>query len=211
MSRPGPVLRFFGIAALVFGALLAAWPVLAAPYQWAFRTGAQIAFQFVWFGSEVVLEPDPRSGDPFDTQIRVVERDGAASWAAATETRGAGYLPAIVFVALVAATPIPRRRRLRGLLIGGALVYAYVVFLLWLNLMDGLGNHAGGCRLPDQHAAFLQSEGWRRGVHTALAALRLEPTTFVLVPVLAWAASCLGWNDVERLLRRSPPPEEAGR
>lgn len=177
-------LRLALTAALVFALLMAPWPGLQRAYAIAFRTSNEIALSLFWTGSDVTLEPHSVSGDKADTYVRVVEPAGA-SWFSLVESRGAGYLPLAVFLALVLATPITRSRKLRALLLGGLLVQLYVTFLLWINLLESLSNHALRCSSGD-HATWLQQPWWREVLHTAIVVFRLDPTVFVAAPVLIW-------------------------
>jgi hypothetical protein len=52
-----------------------------------------------------------------------------------TETRGFGYLPTVLMIALVIASPVSWRRKLIALLAGVSLVTLLVMFRLWLQIM----------------------------------------------------------------------------
>jgi hypothetical protein len=52
-----------------------------------------------------------------------------------TETRGFGYLPTVLFISLLIASPVPWRRRIISLVAGLLLVTLLVMFRLWLQIL----------------------------------------------------------------------------
>jgi len=194
-----PVLRFAATAAVVFALLMAPWPGLRAGYAACFRTAGEISFSFFWRGGDVRFEPYEEPGREADTRVRVDE-DAGPAWYTLVDSRGAGYLPLAVFLALLAATPIGRRRKALALVGGGLLVHGYVTLLLWINLLEGLTRHAAGCP-AGAHAAWLQGPTWGHALETAIVLFRLEPTVFLAAPVLAWLVVCVRPDDLRRWAR----------
>jgi hypothetical protein len=188
-------LRFTLTAAVLFALAMAPWPGLRPAYAAWFRGVNEVAFSLFWLGGDVRFERHDVAGEAADTFVRVVE-DGGAAWYTLVESTGAGWLPTAVFLALALATPIPWRRKLRAVLLGALLVQAYVTWLVWVNLLEGLTNHSAGCASA-QHAAWLGTEGWRGAVETAVVLFRLEPTVFLAAPVLAWLLVSVRRADLE--------------
>ena len=52
-----------------------------------------------------------------------------------TETRGFGYLPTVLLISLVIASPVPWRRKIIALVVGVILVTLLVMFRLWLQIL----------------------------------------------------------------------------
>jgi len=52
-----------------------------------------------------------------------------------TETRGFGYLPTVLLISLVLASPVSWRRKIIALIVGGALVTLLVMFRIWFQIL----------------------------------------------------------------------------
>jgi hypothetical protein len=203
----GRAWRAFLIAAVSFALLMIPWPGLERAYSYVFRTGAEISFSMFWFGGDPRFEyqaPTPENNG-HDVYVRVRENDGHNAWYITTSSRGAGYFPNAVFLALLIATPISRKRRLRALIVGGLLVHLYVTFQLWLNLLDGLWKHIPRCPTTTMHSTFMTERWWQSTLGLVLDAFKLEPTVFVIVPVLAWIISAVRKSDLETWVGRTVP------
>ncbi|MHC5108276.1 MAG: hypothetical protein ACYTHJ_00180 [Planctomycetota bacterium] len=95
-----------------------------------------------------------------------------------------GYVPFVALIALTVAAPVPWRRRIQGLLIGGILINAFIMFRTWLMLLYFFSRPTS-----------LQQYYWSGWTTDAVAELYeffyVSPTCSFLVPVIIWAAVTL--------------------
>lgn len=181
--------------------LLAGWSVLARPYGDAFRALGEAATWAAGHGEVAFVARPPGDPAPQDTVIVVPAHGDAPAWTLRCDSRFTGYLPTIVFVALLIATPLPWRRRRRAGLLGLLAVHAYVAARLALGLLVGLSRNAA---LAPEGAlpAFLRHPAWLRTIQVASSIVDREPTLYVGVPVLIWFALTFRASDREDLLGR---------
>ena len=128
----GFILRF----AFIFGILIAPWPGWNDFYGDYFRAAGQAALNFGETKRVVVLTRS--EGEPvhsnIDTQVRMGNRDlldanGKGLFeTTGLDSRSIGWLPTVLTMALILATPIPWRRRGLALLGGLILVQGFILF-----------------------------------------------------------------------------------
>lgn len=195
-----PLLRWFSLrCALGLALLLAAWPVLAGPYGDWFRTVGEASAWATGFAEVDFVARRPGDPEPKDTVIVVPERGSVPGWTLRCDSRFTGYLPTIVFVALLLATPLPWRRRRRAVLSGLVLVHGYIVVRLALGLLVGLSRNAKLAptgAMPD----FLLHPLWLRSLQITSAIVDREPTIYVGIPVVIWIVATFRATDREPLL-----------
>jgi hypothetical protein len=140
-TRPRALLRFAATFLLAYAAGIAAWPLLERAYAALFRTsGETLLAPFVPRGTVVFR---PRAADEpggADTEVVVKKRGNPKEVQVNFGSRKTGYLPAVFLIALIVASPVPRRRRvvalLWGLLAVHVLVAARVGGLLFATWRD---------------------------------------------------------------------------
>ena len=138
------LLRFI----LVFGLLIAPWPGWNEIYAHYFRALGQLAFSRDEGKRIVAFSPGSAATDapPLDTRITLGNRDLLDSSGrgltkeTGLDTRSIGWVPTALTVALIAATPIPLRRRVSAILGGLVLLHAFVLVSIqawiWNNSPD---------------------------------------------------------------------------
>lgn len=122
---------------LVYGLFTLPWHGLGTLYGSAFRAVANVLFG--QFGSDGAarFEPLPDATTKRDTQLVLRHRWTGREITTQYGSRYTGYLPTAVFVALMVATPLPRRRRLAALGVGLMLISAFVALRVALSLLQG--------------------------------------------------------------------------
>jgi hypothetical protein len=141
-----PAGLFFLRFMVVFGLLIAPWPGWNGIYAHYFQALGQMAFNPG--ESKRVVEFKPNTGEfpQLDTQVTLGNLALADSSGRALvkrteiDTRSIGWVPTALTGALVAATPIPWRRRLTALFAVLVLIHLFIFFTLqiwvWNNSSD---------------------------------------------------------------------------
>lgn len=130
------LLIYFVLVAVIYGALLIPWPGLMTGYRMAVTGVSNI---FLGRVGEARMKFEPMSTPTRDKDIDVhVQHMSRGLRAKTMVNAGRTYLPVSLAVALVAAAPVPWRRKIIALVLAVALMGAYVQFLIWLRLMTGL-------------------------------------------------------------------------
>jgi hypothetical protein len=147
MPRRRIVVAFLLQFAAFYGLLIAPWPGWRNAYGSFFRGLTGAVFAGEKGPTTVQFRPAEKPPRPeIDTEILLVnhaEIDAAGRGPArilGLDSRGVGWVPTALLLALVAATPLSWCRRWRALLVGLLLVHSYlltlVAFYLW--------NQSGG-------------------------------------------------------------------
>jgi hypothetical protein len=188
------LLLAFGLYAL----LMAPWPGLTDAYARGYQAGATWIFEARFSGAAVRLVPLEKRADRYtagrkvwDTEVHLLNKRTRAGGRFSISSWYSGYMPSVLFLALLAATPIAWRRR------GWALAFGLLLLHVWMVLQLGAAIVNEFCRAPPP-AVFDLSPFWRD-------ALTFYTNTFVksvlppfIVPVVVWALVAFSRADWER-------------
>ena len=176
---PPALRRFLLVFAVICVVLLAPWP----------RWGRVFSAVFTGYGNFVVglfaigfpAEPgfvrpdaaDRRRADVGEWTVLLAPNDGDHARAMPLDTRILGYTPFAIFAALIVATPVVRRRKLRIAVGGAAILLARLAAAIALPVARSLGP--GG-------------PSWARGplVETIWFALLTPPAMAYVTAAFAW-------------------------
>ena len=130
-----PIVRFLGGFVLLYGLLIVPWPGFPRAYGDYFRSLIRTVFTADSSDRRILrVEQTQDSPPPIDTKITLANREqikpdgqGPAK-ILLLDSRGIGFIPMGLIVALTLATPVPWRRRLPALLAGLLLVHGLVLF-----------------------------------------------------------------------------------
>ena len=132
---------------VIYGLLIVPWPGWRAGYERFFQGLAGTVLAREQGPAIVRFRPAEKPPRPeIDLEILFAQRTeiDAAGQAPTRilglDTRGVGWVPTALLLALVAATPLPWRRRWRALLAGVVLVHGYVLAVVACYLW----NQSGG-------------------------------------------------------------------
>jgi hypothetical protein len=145
--RHDPITFFLLRFAFIFGLLIFPWPGWNETYGQYFRVIGEAAFTRDEGRRAVVFSPGDAAAvaSGLDTGITLGNRGldtGGKSLVrkSSLDTRSIGWVPTALTIALIAATPIPVRRRFWAILGGLVLVHAFILFSLqawiWNNSTD---------------------------------------------------------------------------
>jgi hypothetical protein len=191
--------RFLLGVTLVYAAFIAPWPGLGEAYRAWFRGLGNAAFArgsgrwYVQF--EDLPQGERRS---LDTRIILANREqtDAAGHTPARmldlDIRGVGWVPVVLTIALILASPIPWRRRIGALAVGLACIHTFVLLSLGCFLLDNADAPAGPALVALSPFARMIVSGLDELLITQLGA------GFV-VPVAIWAATTFRRGDLALL------------
>jgi hypothetical protein len=141
--------------AILYGLLIAPWPGWRSTYGRFFRGMSEAALGRENGKSIVRVRPaenPPRT--EIDTQIVYIRRaaitpEGSApAQILGIDSRGVGWVPTALLIALAGASPLPWLRRASALLLGILLVNGYVVFAVAVYLWNESAGMAPFSLLP---------------------------------------------------------------
>lgn len=155
------LIRFFLFAALLFAVLMAPWPGLERGYAALFRTGGDVLFsRTYWFWTQgrvrfldldaedlvgqinaVIpgqlppgVKPPPSSGVKDTLMVLMNTSTPASTGQLRTSSRYIAYVPTVMVMALILATPLSKSRRIRALVWGFVGIHAFVALRVSLTL-----------------------------------------------------------------------------
>lgn len=137
MLKRNPVIFFFLKALLVY-ALLAFPSFLSKGYEKFYRSVSRTFLSTVRGTGFCVFES---KNDISDTEIiignktQLDENQRTRTMNIPVNSHQDGYLPTILLLSLILASPIPVRRKGRALIIGFVLMTAFVLFKVWIRIM----------------------------------------------------------------------------
>jgi hypothetical protein len=137
---------FFGF----FSVLVAPWPGLNHTYGAWIRNLGAATLSWGHRDTAIHFEAIVRSRSrPLDTRIALVDTghpllDGNQSVKFLDlDMRGIGWVPTAFFTALVLVTPVPWKRRGRALAWGLCGMHSFILFSLWVHIMEYSGGGGG--------------------------------------------------------------------
>jgi hypothetical protein len=207
MPPSRPIFGFFLKFVLVYGVLMALWPVVFDGYRAFFKTGGEFVFRVIWPRDTVRFEPLPEreklTGN--ETKVFVVRRDGSGGKKMSMCIRDIGYLSTVVFVALVFAAPVSWSRRGRAFLWG--LLLLHVVIVLRVTVLVAFFSS-----LIEPDSWLKGQTFWSRTAYAALWRLALGQPLAYISAVLVWILVTLRREDLAMVLSalpdRSPEPHD---
>jgi len=192
MPSPRILFGFLGRFALLYGLLIIPWPGFNAAYARFFRGLGDLTFAHESGKRLVRFEPVPAElHHVLGTRIVLANRDqidrngnGLVKYLE-LDTRGVGWVPTALLVALVLASPVSLRRRCWALLWGLGAVHGFVL----LSVAVYIWNNSA-----ELHLLALGPIGnWIVAGLTETLTAQLGAS--FLVPVLIWALATLRWQD----------------
>jgi hypothetical protein len=190
----GFLLRF----AIVYAALAVLWPGLGDAYAGWYRSAGEYVFRTIGSGGEVLFKPVPVEGTEFDTILILGNANTKAVTEIKSNSRIMGFVPTCFVLALTLATPIPWKRRLRAVVIGGVLVQVYVGFRVWITL---LGAFSG----ENDLSVFAFGPTTTEFLSFTFSLLVVSLAGCYVVPALIWAVVTFRRSDLQEFQARNSP------
>lgn len=133
----GPVKRFAGFLVpmlALYALFMAPWPGVREAYAGASRVACQALLGSFGGRGQVFFRPSLRH-EPGSMSVTLRRKGSRASTTGSIGTRYQGYVPTVLVISLVLATPLPWRRRWLALLWGLLLVNVFVLFRIALQIL----------------------------------------------------------------------------
>lgn len=196
-------IAWFLVRVLVIYALLVApWWLLADSYAAAYRSSSNAAFGS--FGAEglVRFRPSEDGQRLGDTTIELRRRGCPKIGKLPLDTRLTGYLATIEVLALIAATILPWRRKLKAMLWGVLLIHGFIGLRLSITLLSMF------CR---DWPGALYSPGPLVGeiLNSVHELVCVSPTPSFVTPVFIWILVTFRQADVSRFAGGSHEDSQA--
>lgn len=178
---------------VVYALLMIAWPGAARSYGWIFRTVGEAAFGSFGRDGQVRLEAGGSFGATHDTDLVVMNRRTGGAFTLGVSSRYFGYVPTAFLTALIAATPLPWRRRGRAMIYGLLLIHAWVAVNLMLMIVYGFSFSAPPLLydLPDIVGRTLAG---------IVQVVLVGPINWLVVPLFVWLLVTFRRGDVATML-----------
>lgn len=188
------LLRFL----VVYVLLMLPWPESDDAYRALFIGTGRVVFRSFAGADALDIERLDEHGQTTDTRLWVERRDaGGRVWTDVSCTQVA-YLPTVVLVSLILATPIPSRRRGWALLYGFILVHLFIALrvgamLIYAANLNLLGADPGNATL------------WTSTVAAAMKFFSVGQGVSYVAPVLIWMLVALHREDLALVLPIARP------
>ncbi len=197
-----PILWFVLKLSVVYGLLLVPWPGIMPAYRAAFCAAGNLFLRTIGGDGRAYFRTidAPTEGRDIDIRLENVRSRAGGTMEPPMNCRIVGYLPTCFTIALIAATPIPWRRRGPALLLGVLFIGMFVALTVWLRLVNVLSD-------PNVLRVFELGSGAKTAVVVLLKILAMSPVTSYIAPVLIWAVVALRREDFGRIAAHlgSPP------
>jgi hypothetical protein len=187
MARRRPVLRFFARLSVIYVILVIPWPGIASAYL---ATTCAVGQRLLGtFGSDGAVTFERHPGKPW-VCTQTLYRRGASAAARRDYDSRQDYLATALVVALIGATPLERRRMSVALLLGLALIHAFILWRIWLGLMDAFSD--------DTLGLIRLSPFWKDSLRLAVQVFVGSIEASFIVPIFIWIVVALRRGDVSR-------------
>ncbi len=167
--------------AILYGLLAAPWPGLREAYARLYCGTTNALFGAFGAKGVVQLRSVDSGGGNMDCEISIRNRSSSVVGTTQHSARITGYLPMATTVALVLATPLTWRRRLRALAWSVFWITLFILFRTWLTLLYWF------CADGAWHI-YEPSALWRGVMNTVYEFTAVAPTCTFLIPALIWIA-----------------------
>jgi hypothetical protein len=190
MWRGNRFVRFLLPFAVIYGLLIAPWPGWNAGYGVYFRALGQAVFGADAGRWVVRFEPTGDWRPPIDTAIVIANRDhadkdGLPVKKLGIDSRGVGWVPTALIIALTLATPLPVVRRIGAAFIALVLVQGYILFSV-------------GCYILNQSTdlgVLTPAPFWKAVLDGLEETLVTQIGASFVIPALIWLVVVYGCKD----------------
>ncbi len=200
MASRRPILLFLCRFALGFGLLILPWPGWNGIYGRYFRAIGRIVFAENSGRRILRFEPAPDARPPLDTSIAIANRDQLDATGRgpvrilSLDTRGVGWVPTALLLALVLASPVSWPRRLSALPGGLLLVHGFIFF----SVAAYIWNESTGLAL------LSLSPFWKTVAGDLEEILITQIGASFVVPALIWIVVTFRREDFSRMADARP-------
>lgn len=204
MQPRSRAIRFAVVVTALYALVMIPWPGLQSAYGRAFAWCAHAMVYRVW-GNGPILGTDGLVQVRFDANGIAAGRDIMLEVANRTRLRGVddvsrslvssrhlGYMPTVVLISLILATPLSWKRRGRALVWGVVFVHLFIVFRFGALILGAFCSDKA-------HGLYVLGPFGTRALALFVDVLAGVPATAYVVPVFIWLAVTFRREDWPRL------------
>jgi len=195
------VATFFLLCLVIYGLLMAPWPGVREAYAVCFQAAGSLLFGSFGTQNGVRFRPAPNNPAGWDTEVVMKNPASGATGTVLHCSRKMGYVPTVVLVSLVLATPLPWSRKGRALLWGLLVINAFVALRIALVLLRDLSQ-------DDPLCLFELGPFMHRVLAWAIRALVMSPGSYYGFPVVLWILVTLRRRDWHTIFAASQDPDK---
>lgn len=206
-ASPIAIVAKFCVTALLYFALLdLAWFWIADAYAVVYRATGN--FFFCRVGEGIVrFSPMLRDDDTMDTVAEFGRVAGPPAAVGSYSSSGIqGYLPTAALTAMVLATPVPWRRRLKALPVGLLLIHAFVLLRMGVMVWHWFGDIRSGAARLYEPGPCAES-----AIRLIQVALWESPAAGLFMPAVIWAVVLVRSEDIHRVRSGMESPRDQSR
>ena len=182
---------FFLPLVIVYVLLAIPWPGLQEAYAAAFRVVGSKLFPSYGPDGAIRFRSIPVSAGMVDLEIDFANRQTDGQALVTHSARLTAYLPTVQVLALILATPIPWSRRWKALLLGLVLVNLFVLFRLWIVVLNIFCSD-----LPVGVVSL--SPFWKAVLNTTYRVGVVWASCSFVVPIFIWILVAIRREDLQR-------------
>ncbi len=187
----------FAVRLLLFYGLFVLPRPLIGPYYAAFlREGANGLVGPAREGLVIRFRPMETDSRGRDVQLLVQQSGSTRFWTTPISSRMQGYLPTAEVLALILATPVPWKRRIRAAVAGMLVVHVFIALRIYSAIAYSLNTAKLG--FFSDFTPF-----WRDVVFKIDEVLTTVPSTTFVVPVFIWIIVMFRRADLASLIGSS--------
>ena len=182
---------FFLPLVIVYVLLAVPWPGVQEAYAAAFRVVGSKLFPSYGPDGAIRFRSIPVSAGMVDLEIDFANRRTDGQALVTHSARLTAYLPTVQVLALILATPIPWSRRWKALLLGLVLVNLFVLFRLWIVVLNIFCSD-----LPVGVVSL--SPFWKAVLNTTYRVGVVWASCSFVVPIFIWILVAIRREDLQR-------------
>ena len=195
MRPRNAILRFLAFFIVIYALMILPWPGLADAYLTAANAVGARLLGTVGKSGRVAYERDPAR--PWTSKQTLYNLSAKVSIAVGRDYNSRqDFLATALVVALVLATPIPRRRKALALAMGLLLINVFILWRIWIGLVD---------IFSEKPLEVIQlSPFWKEGVRLAVQIFVGSIEATFIVPVFVWIVVSLRRTDLQEWISKRP-------
>lgn len=194
MSSRRPILVFVLVFLPLYVLLTIPWPGFREGYHTAFIGAARIFFACSPGGAMVRIGPLERGGVPEDTAMDI-EHPQTGGAQLKIKSSEVAFLPTVLALALVLATPVSWKRRAIGFVVAFALVNLFIMLRLAIMAMY---THS----VLTASTAGMPPGSWAKPIAAAVELIGVGQGFSCIAAVLIWIIAIIRRDDVRAVLER---------
>lgn len=210
MSARKQIIKFLAVLVALYAFFMIRWPGLEQLYGRVFSACANCASYQMWgngpmFGTRAIVQVKhtPLENDPdHDVQIQAANKEHLQGlndvYMVRTSSRHLGYMPTVVLMTLILATPTVGPRRIWSLILGLILIHAFIMIRFVVVLLGVFHSDA-------RHGLFKFGPVGSKVMTVLVDILTTVPATAYVVPLFIWILVSFRCDDTKLFITNEKP------